>query len=467
MGAAVLERKGVAHGLAIRIEYACLIALLGIRQGELKRKRQIVAVRILGGRGKATVRRHGLSHLQACHATIGILHGRCRGKEMIELKRAQIGAIGGLTVLIEGHAVDARIGKDGRQLAVAVATVLDITQNGLGALHRLVIAHVHVRQRRRHLAPCQVSLGIYASCTLQLALDVRKRVVDGAGRAKLRQGSNQRTRAAHAAHTVVFAFLAGIHVHARIVHDYLGNGVVNLITIRTFRLTQVVRTLDKGFVVCRIKWEACHTLNLIRIDRVLRLHGVIRLGTRFNGIRAGTIAGNVFGLVQLKRRAVHGLVQVVDLLHKQAVLNVGEVDHRRELPVYRSILDHRGVVDGCPRQRRCRGVIHRHGIFRLRLVLHHGGILLDIAGQRPNRYLIVAIGVDAKDARICRFGSLDRAGNAMRGAQLVAIERIARDRRPRVFSCVVLARTGELEHDGEGRTRANGVAIVIFRFFWE
>ena len=168
MGAAVLERKGVAHGLAIRIEYACLIALLGIRQGELKRKRQIVAVRILGGRGKATVRRHGLSHLQACHATIGILHGRCRGKEMIELKRAQVSTIGGLTVLIEGHAVDARVRIDSSQFAVALATFLDIAQDGLGALRRLVIAHVHVRQRRLHLVPCQVSLGIYASasCTL-------------------------------------------------------------------------------------------------------------------------------------------------------------------------------------------------------------------------------------------------------------------------------------------------------------
>ena len=384
---------------------------------------------------------------------------------MIELKRAQVSTIGGLTVLIEGHAVDARVRIDSSQFAVALATFLDIAQDGLGALRRLVIAHVHVRQRRLHLAPCQVSLGIYASCTLQHALNVRKRIVDGVGRAKLRQGGNQRTRAAHAAHTVVFAFLAGIHVHARIVHDYLGNGVVNLITIRTFRLTQVVRTLDKGFVVCRIKWEACHALNLIRIDRVLRLHGVIRLGTRFNGIRAGTIAGNVFGLVQLKRRAVHGLVQVVDLLHKQAVLNVGEVDHRRELPVYRSILDHRGVVDGCLRQRRCRGVIHRHGIFRLRLVLHHGGILLDIAGQRPNRYLIVTIGVDAKDARICRFGSLDRAGNAMRGAQLVAIERIARDRRPRIFVRVTLVFIGALEHNGEGRTRTNNVAFIVLRIF--
>ena len=133
MGAAVLERKGVAHGLAIRIEYACLIALLGLRR-----------------------------------ATVGILHGRCRGKEMIELKRAQIGAIGGIIVLIKSHAVDARIGKDRRQLTVALATVLDIAQDGLGALRRLVIAHMHqvVRKRRRHtlgstcLAPCQVFLGI-------------------------------------------------------------------------------------------------------------------------------------------------------------------------------------------------------------------------------------------------------------------------------------------------------------------
>ena len=118
-------------------------------------------------------------------------------------------------------------------------------------------------------------------------------------------------------------------------------------------------------MLCRIEREACGTLNLIRIGRVLRLHGVIRLGARFNGIRAGTIADNVLGLVQLKLRVVHGPAQVVNLLHKQTILDVGEVDHRRELPVYRLIFDHRGVADGCPRQRRCSGVIHRHGIFRL------------------------------------------------------------------------------------------------------
>ena len=185
MGAAVLEHERVAHSVAARIEHVRLVALLGLRQGELKRKRQIVVVRILGGRGKATVRRHGLSHLQACHATIGILHGRCRGKEMIELKRAQIGAIGGIIVLIKGRAVDARIGKDGRQLAVALATVLDIAQDSLGTLRRLVIAHMHPVVRRTCRAPCQVSVGVN-DCTLQLALDVRKRVVDGIGRAKLR-----------------------------------------------------------------------------------------------------------------------------------------------------------------------------------------------------------------------------------------------------------------------------------------
>ena len=53
----------------------------------------------------------------------------------------------------------------------------------------------------------------------------------------------------------------------------------------------------------------------------------------------------------------------------------------------------------------------------------------------------------------------------MFGAQFVAIERIARDRRPCVFACVVLARTGELEHDSEGRTRANGVALIVYRLF--
>ena len=93
---------------------------------------------------------------------------------MVELKRTEIGTIGGLTVLVKGHAVDTRIGIDRRQPAVARLAVLDIAQDGLGTLQCLVIAHVHqvVRQRRRHalggalLAPRQVALGIYTSCTL-------------------------------------------------------------------------------------------------------------------------------------------------------------------------------------------------------------------------------------------------------------------------------------------------------------
>ena len=100
MGAAVLELKGVAHGHAIRIEYTRLIALLGIRQAELKRKGQIVAFRILSGCSKTSICRHRLGHLQSCHATIGILHGRCRGKEMIELKRAQVSTgLGGIVYI--------------------------------------------------------------------------------------------------------------------------------------------------------------------------------------------------------------------------------------------------------------------------------------------------------------------------------------------------------------------------------
>ena len=124
---------------------------------------------------------------------------------------------------------------------------------------------------------------------------MRKRVVDRVGRAKLRQGSNQRTRAAHAAHTV--AYHAGIHIHTRIVHDYLGDGVVDLMAIWTYRLAQVVRALDKGRMLCRIEREACSTLYAIRIGHAVCLHDVIRLGAGFNGIRAGAIAGNILGLV--------------------------------------------------------------------------------------------------------------------------------------------------------------------------
>ena len=339
MGFTVLKYEGLTCGLAVRIEHMRLVALLGLRQGELKCKGQVFALRILGRRGEAIVCRHGLGHLQTRHATVGILHGRCRGKEMVELERTQVSTSLGdivyicwIVFLVKGHAVDARIGKDRRQLAVALATILDIAQDGLGALCCLVIAHVHqvIFERRRHtvggalLAPRQASAGINGRA-LQLALNVRKRVIDGTGRAKLRQRGNQRAWAAHTAHAVVL--LAGIHVHTRIVHDHLGDGGIYLVAIRAHRFAQVVRTLDKGLLLCRIEREACGALNVIRIGHAVCLHGVIRRGAGLDGIRAGAIAGNVLGLVQIKRRAVHRLAQVVDLLHKQTVLNVRKVDH--------------------------------------------------------------------------------------------------------------------------------------------
>ena len=80
-------------------------------------------------------------------------------------------------------------------------------------------------------------------------------------------------------------------------------------------------------MLCGIEREACSALNLIRIGHAICLHGVIRRGVGVNDIFAGAINGNVLGLVQLKRRAVHGLTQVIDLLHKQTVLNVRKVDH--------------------------------------------------------------------------------------------------------------------------------------------
>ena len=110
-------------------------------------------------------------------------------------------------------------------------------------------------------------------------------------------------------------------------------------------------------------------------------------------------------------------------------------------------------------------MIHRHGIFRLRLVRHHGGVLLDISGQRPDRHHVVALGINIKDTRVRRFGSLDRTGNAVRGAQLIAIERVARDRRPRYFVRVFLSFIGALEHHGKRRTRANGVILIVSCFF--
>ena len=96
--------------------------------------------------------------------------------------------------------------------------------------------------------------------------------------------------------------------------------------------------------------------------------------------------------------------------------------------------------------------------------MQHDGIRLDIAGQRPDRHLVVTLGVDAKDARVRRFGSLDGTGNAVRGAQLIAIERVARDRRPRAFVRVFLSFIGAFEHDGKGRARANGFVLIVFCF---
>ena len=122
--------------------------------------------------------------------------------------------------MVKGHAVDARVGIDNRQLAIAVAAVLDIAQDSLGALRRLVIAHVPQVGGAR-LAPCQVSAGVNGRA-LQLALDMRQRVIDRVGRTKLRQRGNERARAAHAAHIV--ELIAGINVHTGVVHDHLGDG---------------------------------------------------------------------------------------------------------------------------------------------------------------------------------------------------------------------------------------------------
>ena len=49
----------------------------------------------------------------------------------------------------------------------------------------------------------------------------------------------------------------------------------------------------------------------------------------------------------------------------------------------------------------------------------------------------------------------------MFGAQLVALERIARDRRPGVYVRVFLALIGTLEHDGKGRARVDGVVLIV------
>ena len=115
---------------------------------------------------------------------------------MVELERTEVGAIGGLTVLVKSHTVDARIGINSRRLTVAIAAALNVLQNRLGTLRLLVVAHMHEVVRRRRLVPRQVAVGVCTSRALQLALNVRKRVIDRAGRAKLCQRGNQRTRAA-------------------------------------------------------------------------------------------------------------------------------------------------------------------------------------------------------------------------------------------------------------------------------
>ena len=55
VGVAVHERERFTHGIAVRIEHMRLVALLGLRQGELKRKRQILVIRILSGCSKTSI----------------------------------------------------------------------------------------------------------------------------------------------------------------------------------------------------------------------------------------------------------------------------------------------------------------------------------------------------------------------------------------------------------------------------
>ena len=469
--AAVLELELVARGGAVGVEDAGVVAFLVVRQLKAEGERGI-------RRGETLVCRDLLGDLEARHAGVGVLNAGRLGEELVDLQVAEVVAVGHLgRVLLEPHAVDARVGiDDGQAVGVVVG---DVLQDGLAIDERATIPHAQptvgeLAVRGDALggggiaAPHKVTVAIDGG-GLERALDVGEGVVQARRAAELREQAQQRAGAGHAAHAVTR--LARVHVDTGVIHIDLGDGLVSGVAVGGLGLAQVVDALHQRLVLVGALREAHGALEVVVDGLVLGGGGVVGLGARIDGVGAVLADRDVLGLVELKLRAGHGRTGLVDLLHPQAVLHVGQVQARRELAAEVGALDAGGVFHRGLAERACRGVVDGHNVLGLAgssiFLRHHEGVRGDVSRQVAERRLVeagCAGGEDRGVAVLLRVvGRLDGTGHRVRAAEGVAIEVVALDGKPVGLVVDLVCRTdvGVAEHDGKRQARAEGVALVV------
>ena len=199
--------------------------------------------------------------------------------------------------------------------------------------------------------------------------------------------------------------------------------------------------------------------------------GVVGLGPLVDGVGAILPHRDVLGLVQLELRAGHRHAGVIDLLHPQAVLHVGQIKARRELAAEVGAFDAGRVVHRGVAKRACRGVVDGHGVLGLAgrgvLPRHHERVLGDVTRQVAERRLVEARRAGREDRGVAVLlgvvGRLDGTGHRVVFAEGVAVEAVALDGKPVGVLIDVLggAQVTVAKNHGKRQAAVQRLAVVI------
>ena len=332
---------------------------------------------------------HLLGHLHAGHATVLDANAHGGREQLVHLEVAQVGALAGRAVLEKRHAVPAGVEHHDGKLAVLghvlqhravrLRAVLHVHGHGLGALGCGGRVPHHLRTVLAQRAG------------LLVALDEGQRVVDVVVGAKLVQQGHQRAGARQRPHAVVL--LAGVGIHAVLLHDHLHPLVAHGVTGGRLRLLQVVHALGQGRALVALHREAHgpgQVVQAVRAARSARVHRV-RVGLDTGHVAVGVKVQRACR-VQRELGAVHGVAGLVHLLHPQAVLDVGDAQARGEVAVKADTLHRERVVLGGAGQGRGGRVVEvhlvlgrvrrRHAVVGADVARHGGDVRGDLAGRR-------------------------------------------------------------------------------------
>ena len=144
----------------------------------------------------------------------------------------------------------------------------------------------------------------------------------------------------------------------RIIHDHGDRRGVDLVAHRRAVLNEVVLALGEHALSCGRE---------LRLAVFVGRDGVI---SAFALVDGPTGVGNsqIILLVEGEGHAVDRIVVVVELLHVEVVLDVGDIDGGGELAVEVFAVDQMGVLHSGPRKVAFRGVIERDGVGCVRIV---------------------------------------------------------------------------------------------------